>query len=130
MSIRKVVSEPLLFAVSPFMSQASSVHETLMALRETLRAIDRHVSSLVVAFEHEGSPADSTKSPFMTVAEAAEYRRTSPARIYNLLSEGRLSRVKDGRKVLVLRQEVEELHAIVTRRKFPALAEDAGEDFL
>jgi excisionase family DNA binding protein len=42
----------------------------------------------------------------MTVQEAAEFLRCPRQRIYDLLSQGRLSRFKDGRRTLVSRAEV------------------------
>jgi excisionase family DNA binding protein len=46
-------------------------------------------------------------SPYLTVAEAAEYLRASRQRVYDLLSAGRLSRRKDGARVLVSRSELD-----------------------
>jgi len=45
-------------------------------------------------------------SPYMTIPEAAEYLRCRRQRIDDLLSSGRLTRIKEGRRTLVLRQEV------------------------
>lgn len=45
-------------------------------------------------------------SPYMTVPEAAEYLRCSRQRVDDLLSQGRLSRFKDGRRTLVSRVEL------------------------
>jgi excisionase family DNA binding protein len=52
------------------------------------------------------------ESPYLTVTEAASYLRCSPQRIYDLLSARRLTRHKDGRRVLVARAD---LDAHVTR---------------
>jgi excisionase family DNA binding protein len=46
-------------------------------------------------------------SPLMTVGEAATYMRCSPGRVYNLLSRGSLTRLKDGSKVLLERGEID-----------------------
>ena len=46
-------------------------------------------------------------SPFLTVPEAAVYLCCRPQRVYDLLSSGRLTRRKDGRRVLVSRDEVD-----------------------
>lgn len=48
-------------------------------------------------------------SPFVSVAEAAELLRCRRQRIHNLLSAGRLSRLKEGGRTLVVRAEVEAL---------------------
>lgn len=47
-------------------------------------------------------------SPYLRVDEAADYLRCSRQRIYDLLSSGRLTRCKDGSRVLVLRTEVDD----------------------
>jgi excisionase family DNA binding protein len=47
-----------------------------------------------------------TASPYLTVSEAAEYLRCKPQRVYDLLSARRLTRHKDGRRVLVSRGEL------------------------
>jgi excisionase family DNA binding protein len=52
--------------------------------------------------EDAGSPPR-----LLTVSEAAELLRAKPRRVYDLLSDGRLTRRKDGRRVLVDRQELE-----------------------
>ena len=46
-------------------------------------------------------------SLYLTVAEAAEYIRAKPQRVYDLLSARRLTRYKDGRRVLVSRDELD-----------------------
>ena len=45
--------------------------------------------------------------PYFTIEEAAEYLRCNPQRVYDLLSQRRLSRFKDGRRTLVSRAELE-----------------------
>ena len=46
-------------------------------------------------------------SPYLTVAEAAAYLRASRQRVYDLLSSRRLSRRKDGARVLISRAELD-----------------------
>lgn len=46
-------------------------------------------------------------SPYLSVGEAAEYLRCKPQRIYDLLSARRLSKLKDGSRVLLLRLELD-----------------------
>jgi excisionase family DNA binding protein len=46
-------------------------------------------------------------SPYLTVAQAAEYLCARPQRVYDLLSARRLTRYKDGTRVLVARAELE-----------------------
>ncbi len=43
---------------------------------------------------------------FLSVPEAAALMRAKPQRIYDLLSSGRLTRYKDGRRVLLERSEI------------------------
>ena len=52
--------------------------------------------------------ARGASSPYLNVKEAAEYLRCSPQRIYDLTSSGRLSKVCDGSRVLLLRTELDE----------------------
>jgi excisionase family DNA binding protein len=47
-------------------------------------------------------------SPYMTVAEAADRLRCSRQRIYDLLSSGRLKRLKDGSRTLLRREELDD----------------------
>jgi hypothetical protein len=42
-------------------------------------------------------------SPYMTVAEAAVFLCCAPKRVYNLRSEGRLTRAEEGGRALLLR---------------------------
>jgi excisionase family DNA binding protein len=51
--------------------------------------------------------AQTSRSPFLTVAEAADYLRGKRQRVYDLLSTGRLTRHKDGRRTLVSRAELD-----------------------
>jgi excisionase family DNA binding protein len=61
-------------------------------------------------------------SPYLTVAEAAGYLRCKPQRVYDLLSARRLTRYKDGRRVLVSRAELDAyLDGTGLRRIAPAL---------
>lgn len=50
---------------------------------------------------------ESARSPLMTIPEAATHLRCSRQRIDDLLSQRRLTRVKDGRRTLVRREEIE-----------------------
>jgi excisionase family DNA binding protein len=48
----------------------------------------------------------SAESEFLTPEEAAEVLRSSRQRVYDLLSDGRLERFKDGSRVLVKRADL------------------------
>jgi excisionase family DNA binding protein len=47
------------------------------------------------------------QTPYMSVDEAADYMRCKPQRVYDLLSARRLTRLKDGSRVLVKREEID-----------------------
>gem|GEM_PF-1517918 len=64
---------------------------------------------------------DQPRSPYFTVPEAAEYLRTKRQRIDDLLSLGRLTRVKDGGRTLIARAEIEAYVRAGARRGLPAL---------
>jgi excisionase family DNA binding protein len=74
---------------------------------------------LIVGREFGGVGA----GPYLTVAEAAEYPRSKKQRVYDLVSARRLTRFKDGRRVLVSRAELDEYLAMggSTSRVAPAL---------
>src|SRR5215208_4761648 len=65
--------------------------------------VEKAKAELRAEFASKGS---DFATPHMSVAEAAEFLRCDRQRIYDLLSQGRLSRVKDGSRTLVLRQEL------------------------
>jgi len=76
---------------------------TLSLPPEALEAIATRAAKLVL----ERMSGQDQPSPYWTVAEAADYLRCSRQRIYDLLSDGRLTRFKDGSRVLVLREELD-----------------------
>lgn len=53
-----------------------------------------------------GSATD-VPSPYMSVAEAAEYMRCQPQRVYDLCSARRLTKFKDGSRTLLHRDEID-----------------------
>ena len=70
----------------------------------TLDEIARRVALILAQTDSGPPPAESR---FLTIIEAAELLRCSRQRVDDLLSSGRLSRVKDGRRTLVSRAELE-----------------------
>lgn len=78
---------------------------TLELTSDQFDLLARRVAEIVVA----RTPAAPTAapSPFLTVREASELLRASRQRIYDLLSDGRLTRHKDGSRVLIRRDEIE-----------------------
>ncbi|WP_320672399.1 helix-turn-helix domain-containing protein [Patulibacter defluvii] len=53
------------------------------------------------------APPSPEASDLMTAKEAAEYMRCSPGRVYTLRYQGDLRPVRDGRKVLFRRSEID-----------------------
>jgi excisionase family DNA binding protein len=70
---------------------------------EVVETIAQRVADILA----ERVPANGVTSPYFTVAEAADYLRAKPQRVYDLLSAHRLTRYRDGRRVLVARSELE-----------------------
>lgn len=60
----------------------------------------------ILAARLEAPPAEPA-SPYLTVVEAAEYLRAKRHRIDDLLTQGRLTRIKDGTRTLILRAELD-----------------------
>ena len=71
---------------------------------ELLEAIARRAAAIAV--ERLRAEAEATPR-FLLVPEAADFLRAEKQRVYDLLSEGRLKRHKDGARVLIDRQELE-----------------------
>jgi Helix-turn-helix domain len=88
---------------------------------DALEAIARRAAEIVLdQLRSERESSTATRSPFMTVAEAADFLRCGERRIYDLRSSGRLTACTDGTgdarngRALVLRAEVE---ALVSRSR-------------
>lgn len=73
---------------------------------ELVEAIAQRAAELVRA-----DSVPTLASPYLTVVEAAEYLRCGRQRIYDLLSSRRLTRFKDGSRVLLERKELDRLVA-------------------
>jgi len=69
-----------------------------------VEAIAERAAAIVLERLRQEAEAPPT---MLTVPEAAAFLRAKPQRVYDLLSDGRLTRHKDGRRVLVDRQELE-----------------------
>jgi excisionase family DNA binding protein len=69
---------------------------------EVIAAIADEVERRVLAQLGAGST-----EPYLTVAQAADYIGAKPQRIYDLCSNGTLTRLKDGSRLLILRAEVD-----------------------
>jgi excisionase family DNA binding protein len=95
-------------------------------LDELVEAIAERAAAIVL--ERLRDDGGSPPSPYLSVDEAAELLRAKPQRVYDLLSDGRLTRFKDGARVLVRRTEVEAHLAGATHANgvAPALPTGAG----
>jgi excisionase family DNA binding protein len=70
-------------------------------------AVIEHIAQRAAALAAQELGEQRSASPYLTVREAADRLRAKPQRIYDLLSQGRLTRLKDGRRVLVSREEID-----------------------
>ena len=87
------------------------------------RIAERAVKRVLVQLDI-GSP--KPPSPYLTVDEAATYLRCKRQRVYDLLSARRLTRYKDGSRVLVARSELDDyLAASGSSRVAPTLPRHA-----
>jgi excisionase family DNA binding protein len=64
------------------------------------------LAAIATALDREHDPGTAA-SPYLTVAEAAALLRCTRQRVYDVLSSGRLTRYRDGARVLLSRDEVE-----------------------
>jgi excisionase family DNA binding protein len=78
-----------------------------MSTRELETALDTLAPALAERVAGLLGERIAARSPWMTVDEAAEYLRCAPKRIYDLTSQGRLPRHKDGSRVLLHRDELD-----------------------
>ncbi len=99
-------------------SEADTVEVTVACPPVLIETIAARAAKIVLARQRSDTPS-KTASPYMTIPEAAEYLRCSRQRIDNLLSAGRLTRIKDGGRTLVDRREIEEYLVRSPRRGNP-----------
>jgi excisionase family DNA binding protein len=83
-----------------------------------IEAIAQRAAEIVLALQSGDAPEEA-ESPYMSIGEAAQYLRCSRQRIDNLLSARRLTRIKEGRRTLVDRREVEQYLVRAPRRGSP-----------
>ena len=74
---------------------------------EVIESIAERIAALVIEQLRVEGAGEQHDSPYMTIPEAATWLRCPRQRVDDLLSQGRLSRVKDGRRTLLLRSEIE-----------------------
>jgi excisionase family DNA binding protein len=75
-------------------------------LDRLLAALRPLVAELVTA-ELDRRHASDPESPFLTVEQASTYLGASRQRVYDLCSDGRLRRYRDGTRLLVRRDEID-----------------------
>ncbi len=69
--------------------------------------IDAIAMRVVELAQEQGLLAGDSRSPLMTVAEAAEYIRGEKQRVYDLIHSGALVPERDGRRVLLRRETLD-----------------------
>lgn len=90
---------------------------------EAIEAIASRAAEIVL----EQLAVSEASSPWLTVSEAAEYMRASKQRVYDLCSARRLTRHKDGSRVLVSRAEIDAyLAGASSRPSCPGVAQRVG----
>jgi excisionase family DNA binding protein len=88
-------------------ARAARTPKVELALSEAaLETIARRAAEIVLGDLQDLLDSAQTSSPYLTVAETADFLRSSRQRVYDLLSERKLTRVKDGARVLVRRDEL------------------------
>jgi excisionase family DNA binding protein len=78
-------------------------------LRELLRiarGLERIAQRAAEIVEARAAKPEAER-PYLSVRETADYLRCSRQRVYDLLSQGALRRLKDGARVLVARDELD-----------------------
>lgn len=80
---------------------------------EQLDAIAARVADRLAARMPRPEPA----SRYMATSEVADFLRCPKRRVYELVGDGRLTRHGDGRRLLLLREEVERLAASTLTRR-------------
>jgi len=83
-----------------------SVYVEMVLPPETVEKITSEVTKRVLA-EIGVDRSAAERSPYLTVLEAAALMRASRGRIYDLLSQRRLTKYRDGTRVLLSRAEIE-----------------------
>lgn len=72
-----------------------------------VEAVARRAAEIVLEELRDSKPVDAPLSPYMTVEEAATYLRCKRQRVDDLLSQRRLTRIRDGSRVLIERADVD-----------------------
>jgi excisionase family DNA binding protein len=84
-----------------------AVQAELNGVRVPLLLDEAALAAIAAAIAAQRAPVDCAASPLLSIVEAAGYLRCKRQRIDDLLSQRRLARVKDGRRTLIRRDELE-----------------------
>jgi excisionase family DNA binding protein len=84
----------------------SAVAAVASAVAEALANDPAFLAAIAKAVAAERPPPEPA-TPYMTIVEAAAYLRCARHRVDDLLSQRRLTRIHDGRRVLIERAEVD-----------------------
>jgi excisionase family DNA binding protein len=81
--------------------------ELRLLLRLSEDEVERMARRVAALLRRERGDGNAAASRYLTVPEAAAYLRCKRQRVDDLLSQGVLTRVKDGGRTLVARAEIE-----------------------
>ena len=84
-------------------ANSAPIAVTVQLTADDVERIARRAAEIITA----RAPGPRRVSPYITIPEAAELLRTKRQRIDDLLSQGRLTRVKDGGRTLIAVEELE-----------------------
>ena len=84
-------------------ANSAPIAVTVQLTADDVERIARRAAEIIAA----RAPGPRRVSPYITIPEAAELLRTKRQRIDDLLSQGRLTRVKDGGRTLIAVEELE-----------------------
>jgi excisionase family DNA binding protein len=97
--------------MSPPSVAAALVAELGMLSDDDLAPLLDRLAPMVASRIPSARPITTSRSRYLDSEEAAALLRCRRRRIYELVGDGRLTRHGDGRRLLVLRDEVERLAA-------------------
>lgn len=80
-----------------------------LALTVSPAFVDAIAGRVVELLEDRGAIGGAaTSSPYLTTEEAADYLRASRQRVFDLVHGGRLSPARDGRRLLLRRDDLDD----------------------
>ena len=91
--------------MTPGNQRSDSATTVTLAMPVTPELVEMVATRVVELMERR---PENPGHDYLTPAEAAEYMRTKRGRVYELLAQGHLTRLKDGSRTLVRRSEIDE----------------------